>query len=170
MQGVLRSQPECEDALWELQAEPLWRLGRYDDLEKLLEHPALNQNDSWGVQIGKALLSFRNGQRDEFQLVVQQLQNQQVEALGAATLEEGAYQHGYGYISRLHTLNEMQRIEKATNQLLKRDCNSTEGIVNQLVSEWELRLKVCMYCLVISIVFTFRYIRYFQKEYFSKNN
>lgn len=142
VQGVLKNDPEYDDALWELQAEPLWRLGRYDDLQELIERPELNENTSWGVQVGRALLSFRDKQTVKFQAVIEQMRSQQVEALGGATLEEGAYQHGYGYISRLHVLNEMQRIEKMTSELLKGNGDAVEVLVKQLVFEWELRLKV----------------------------
>lgn len=142
--GVLKDQPQFDDALWELQAEPLWRLGRYDDLEELVNRPELTDNTSWGVQVGRALLSFRSNKTVKFHEVIEEMRYQQVEALGAATLEEGAYQHGYGYISRLHALNEMQRIEKVTSELLKRSGNGNvvEDLIKQLVAEWELRLKV----------------------------
>lgn len=142
IEGVLDSQPQHEDALWELQAEPLWRLGRYDDLQELVDRPELTKNFSWSVQISRALLSFRNNESTKFQSVIEELRYQQVEALGAATLEEGAYQHGYGYVSRLHILNEMQRIEKMTSEMLKRNGYDVDDLIKQLAFEWELRLKV----------------------------
>lgn len=69
---------------------------------------------------------------------------QQVDSLGAASLEEGAYQHGYGYIARLHSLNELQQVEKCIYKLLhqQNDNKLIEKVVNDLKSEWELRLKV----------------------------
>lgn len=61
MEGALQSQPEYRNILMEIQAEPLWRLGRYDDLDYLLHKTELKSNNSWGVQVGRALLSFKDG-------------------------------------------------------------------------------------------------------------
>lgn len=142
--GAMERQPEFGNVLLELQAEPLWRLGQYEDLDCLLKKTELKNNNSWGVEIGRALIHFKDGNRDAFQTTLEQLQLQQGELLGAATLEEGAYQHGYGYIARLHALNELQHIEKITNDLLvhSADDNMVNIVLTQLVSEWELRIKV----------------------------
>lgn len=55
------NETELQLELLEVQAEPLWRLGRYEDLNELLERRELQKNKSWGVQVGRALLNFRNG-------------------------------------------------------------------------------------------------------------
>lgn len=47
--------------LYELQAEPLWRLSKYDELNDLLTKPEMKSNTTWGATIGQALLHFRNG-------------------------------------------------------------------------------------------------------------
>lgn len=44
-----------------MQAEPLWRLGRYDDLDNLLKKAEMRKSNSWGVQMGHALLNLKNG-------------------------------------------------------------------------------------------------------------
>ncbi|XP_063916724.1 serine/threonine-protein kinase ATR-like isoform X2 [Zophobas morio] len=139
-QGALARQPEFGNMLLEMQAEPLWRLGRYDDLNTLLERPELVDNTSWGVQIGKALLSFQNRDRGLFDGLIQSLKNQQADLLGAASVEEGAYQHGYCYISRLHALNELQQVERATYEILKG--GDAVRVIKNLAKEWELRIKV----------------------------
>lgn len=67
-----------------------------------------------------------------------------MDSFGAASLEEGAYQHGYGYISKLHALNELQQVEKIVNELLLRpnDNKFAENLIEKLMNEWSLRLKV----------------------------
>lgn len=72
------------------------------------------------------------------------LSKQQVEAFGAASLEEGAYQHGYGYISKLHALNELQQVEKIVSDLLLKpnDQRYAENLMKKLKNEWLLRIKV----------------------------
>lgn len=138
---MIDNKPEHGSVLWELQAEPLWRLGRYDDLQELVNRPEINENNSWGVQVGKALLSLQTNQEVSFKSAIELLRYQQVEALGDACIEQGAYQQGYSYISKLHMLNEMQQTEKIIKEILKQDRDPTE-LVRQLTLDWELRLKV----------------------------
>lgn len=57
---------KATDFQWELlemQAEPLWRLGRYDDLDNLLKKAEMRKSKSWGVQMGNALMNLKNGKR-----------------------------------------------------------------------------------------------------------
>lgn len=72
------------------------------------------------------------------------MMQEQVESFGAATLEEGAYQHGYGYISKLHALNELQQVEKLVHELLllPNDYQYGQNLISKLMNEWSLRLKV----------------------------
>lgn len=144
IKGSLETEMIYEDTLWEMQAEPLWRLGRYEDLSTLLQRPDLNGNKSWGVQIGHSLLHLKKRDENEFQNVLNTLKLQQVENFGAATLEEGAYQHGYNYILRLHALNEMEKLEKTITDLeLKSNDDQYVGtVMKNLVNEFELRVKV----------------------------
>lgn len=44
-----------------MQAESLWRLGRYDDLNNLVENEFMKDNNSWGIKIGQSLLHIQNG-------------------------------------------------------------------------------------------------------------
>ncbi|XP_023017943.2 serine/threonine-protein kinase atr isoform X2 [Leptinotarsa decemlineata] len=144
VKGALDIQPEFGNMLLEMQAEPLWRLGQYDDLDKLLKTPDVVGNTSWGVQVGKALLHFKNGERSEFSGTVDGILKQQVLSFGAASLEEGAYQHGYGYISKLHALNELQQVEKVISDLLVKpfDQRYAENLMKKLMNDWTLRIKV----------------------------
>ncbi|XP_044272747.1 serine/threonine-protein kinase ATR-like [Tribolium madens] len=143
-QGALNRQPEFGNTLFELQAEPLWRLGQYDDLSTLLNREEMTENPSWGVKIGRALLAFQNRDRDAFEGIIEGMKSQQVEFLGAASVEEGAYQHGYCYISRLHALNELQQVEKITYKILanRNDGDFVRHVIENLSKEWELRIKV----------------------------
>lgn len=63
VRGALNNQPEFGNMLLEMQAEPLWRLGQYEELDTLLQKPDLKESKSWGVQVGKALLHMKNGIR-----------------------------------------------------------------------------------------------------------
>ncbi|XP_050294547.1 serine/threonine-protein kinase ATR [Anthonomus grandis grandis] len=143
-EGALELQPEFSDMLFEMQAEALWRLGSYDDLDNLLSKPGVADARGWGVQVGRSLICIKNDQRDEFKELIESLKKQQVESFGATSLEEGAYHHGYGYITRLHCLNELEQLEKTLNDLFLKpnDSNYAETIMTHLSKEWQLRIKV----------------------------
>ncbi|XP_060518372.1 serine/threonine-protein kinase ATR isoform X2 [Cylas formicarius] len=143
-EGALDDQPEFGNMLIDMQAESLWRLGKYDELEGLLEDPNYESNKSWGIQVGRSLIHLKKGERPEFRAVLEAIKRQQVDAFAAASLEEGAYQHGYGYIVRLHCLNEIEQVEKALSELFLKpnDNNYIQGIMNKLTKEWQLRFKV----------------------------
>lgn len=61
VKGAQNNRLEFGNMLLEMQAEPLWRLGQYDELDGLLKKPELVRNKSWGVQVGRALLFLKNG-------------------------------------------------------------------------------------------------------------
>ncbi|KAJ8944483.1 hypothetical protein NQ314_009467 [Rhamnusium bicolor] len=144
VKGAQDNQPEFGNMLLEMQAEPLWRLGQYEELDNLLKKPDMVNNKSWGVQVGKALLFLKQGARNEFKITLDGLLKHQIESFGAASLEEGAYQHGYSCISKLHALNELQQVEKTLYELLLKpnDQNYAENLMKKLMDEWMLRIKV----------------------------
>lgn len=82
------------------------------------------------------------------------MMQEQVEYFGAAILEEGAYQHGYDYISKLHALNELQQVEQVINELLLKpnDQQFANTLVSKLTNEWSLRLKVIVFLLLLLTV------------------
>ncbi|KAK9719934.1 Phosphatidylinositol 3- and 4-kinase [Popillia japonica] len=141
-EGAVEKQPEYEGVLLEMQAEPLWRLNRYDDLDELLKKHGLKDNNSWGVNIGRALLQI--GTQSKFSETLKILRSQQIDSLAATSLEEGIYQHGYESIVKLHALNELEQIETIVRELLLKsnDHKAAEWIINKLSSEWDLRIKV----------------------------
>ncbi|KAF7269206.1 hypothetical protein GWI33_017672 [Rhynchophorus ferrugineus] len=143
-EGAIDLQPEYSNKLQEFQAEALWRLGKYDDLEQLLEKPDLQHQNSWAIQLGKSLVHIKKGERDLFNSTLECLKRQQVESFGSASLEEGAYHHGYSYITNLHCLTELEQIEKTLFQLYLKpnDKNYAEKIMKKLSNEWQLRIKV----------------------------
>lgn len=60
-QQSLNLHPQMERMMLDMQAEALWRLGSYDDLEVLLNKPGIEHNGGFGIQVGKSLLCIKNG-------------------------------------------------------------------------------------------------------------
>lgn len=144
-QGALYRESDFGLSVLETQAEPLWRLGRYDDLDNLLNDPKLKTpGNNWGVEIGRAFSCFQREDTESFTQVIDKLRYHQVELFGAASVEKGCYQQGYSYISRLHALNELQHAEAITRDILLRPENEAFIItaLRNLAREWELRIKV----------------------------
>ncbi|KAB0793869.1 hypothetical protein PPYR_13489 [Photinus pyralis] len=145
VRGYVHSYPTYnKNVLLEMQAEPLLRLGRYSDLDELLKKPEMRCNHSWSLEVGRSLLYLQDGKMDEFNNILNSLSISQVDALGAASLKQGAYQHGYMYAARLHTITELKQIGNMIKELLLRpnDHKVCESVLKKLMVEWELRLKI----------------------------
>lgn len=52
--------------LQEIMAEPLWRLGRFEELEKLVETSNVQNSSNWGVRCGLLFLKFRQNDHEGF--------------------------------------------------------------------------------------------------------
>ncbi|KAJ8938742.1 hypothetical protein NQ318_016037 [Aromia moschata] len=132
--GAMNNQPEFGNMLLEMQAEPLWRLGQYDEARRSLAEPGHGRQHELG----------RTSERNEFKSTLNGLLKQNVESFGAASLEEGAYQHGYNCVSKLHALTELQQVEKTLHELLLKpnDQIYCENLLKKLTEEWMLRIKV----------------------------
>lgn len=59
--GAIQTQNEYANILTEIKVEPLWRLGRYDDLDSVLKKPELKSSTGWGMQVGRTLMTIKNG-------------------------------------------------------------------------------------------------------------
>nr|CAI5838056.1 unnamed protein product [Callosobruchus analis] len=117
---------------------------QYDELDGLVKKPEVAESKYWGVQIGKALLNFKEGKTEAFQTTLNNLLTQQLDLFSAASLEEGAYQHGYNYISKLHTLNECQQVQRLVSDILVKpnDTQYAENLTKKLTNDWNLRIKI----------------------------
>lgn len=98
-------------AITESLAEPLWRLGKFDELSELLNQQAIQESQDWGVRFGQALLYFKQGQRKDFKLELDVIRTNLMCNLTNVTMENGAYQQAYQHIIKLHILNEFENVE-----------------------------------------------------------
>ncbi|KAK5640945.1 hypothetical protein RI129_009492 [Pyrocoelia pectoralis] len=145
VRGSMDSHPAYnQNLLLEMEAEPLLRLGRYTDLDKLVNRSEMRNNHSWNLEIGRSLLYLQDGKMEEFNNILNSLSISQVDSLGAASLKEGAYQHGYVYAARLHAITELKQIGNMIKELLVRpnDHKVCESVLKKLMTEWKLRLKI----------------------------
>lgn len=141
-EGAVESYPNSKSMFYESQAESLWHLNSYDALSSLVSKSELKNNTYWGVSIGKSLLHFRNGNRLGFNEEISKMQKTLADMLTVTSIEEGVYRHGYPNIIKLHIVNELQKTEELIYDIKDvLDKNKCEEAINNLMEEWDLRLK-----------------------------
>uniref|UniRef100_H3DQ41 Serine/threonine-protein kinase ATR n=1 Tax=Tetraodon nigroviridis TaxID=99883 RepID=H3DQ41_TETNG len=138
--GVLasKSRHHWKSDLNTYRVEAAWKLGRWDLLEDYLGSGS--QSSTWGVQLGKLLLSAKKQDEGTFYQKLKLVRKEQVVPLSAASYERGAgtYQRGYEYIVRLHMLSEL---EHTFTELQKQKEHSTPSL-SQLPPHWSDRLDM----------------------------
>lgn len=88
-----------QSLLQEIKAEPLYRLGRFDELEELLESPMVHESDSWGVICGTLMASYRKNEHELFVQKLVQARLAVLKILRNSDLKISAYEKGYEQVS-----------------------------------------------------------------------
>ncbi|XP_055679368.1 serine/threonine-protein kinase ATR-like [Lutzomyia longipalpis] len=127
----------------ELRAEPLWQMGRFEDLDDLIKNSQLEDSDGWGVRCGSLLLSYQRDDHDNFASEMQRARLSILKSLRSAEIEQNTYQKGYSDVLKLHMVTE---IEKAFEMMQKITENSSEEQVKHAMkrffSDWDARLQL----------------------------
>ncbi|GAB0096643.1 Serine/threonine-protein kinase ATR [Sergentomyia squamirostris] len=130
----------------ELQAEPLWEMGRFDDLKNLIketkqENP--ENSDGWGIRCGSLLLAYRQNDLSAFQREMKKTRLSVLKSLKCAQIEQNSYQKSYSEVLKLHMVTE---IEKASDLMQKITASvsheEAKVILDTFFSDWEQRLKL----------------------------
>ncbi|OWR53666.1 putative esr1 protein [Danaus plexippus plexippus] len=128
----------------ELSAEPLWRLGRFEQLEHLTNTPVPPSRENWGLLMGRILLAYRKQDEDLFKVTCDNAINRLLLQMDGESQGENALRGGYQSVLGLHIVKEVQHAQELLHSLKNlQDGNeqSTE-MINTLLSEWRLRLAV----------------------------
>lgn len=123
--------------LQELQAESLWRLSRFDELEELLDNPDMQHSDTWGVRCGQLFNTFRNNQNEKFANEMEHARLSVLKLLKNTEVEHCAYQKGYPNIIKLQMLNEFENVQELVQNKNIEKCDFLE----KLFSNWDSRLE-----------------------------
>jgi serine/threonine-protein kinase ATR len=142
MYAANSEQPFCD----EIMIEPLWRLAKWDDLDKLLgsQRLALNDNAYWSVSCGKLILKFRNIDREGFWEELDRVRLSVMDNFNIlCDADHSMYNGNYENIVRLHMLTEFGMIFKVLTTLLEKK-NSTEQIetIKRLIEDLDYRRKL----------------------------
>uniref|UniRef100_A0A1I8QD74 Serine/threonine-protein kinase ATR n=1 Tax=Stomoxys calcitrans TaxID=35570 RepID=A0A1I8QD74_STOCA len=115
-----------DDYFKECKTELLWRLGRYDELQELLEDTAVRSKTSnWNIQCAESFLLFRQPPPVQAEEACQAF-GEQLDAIrshivasmrSCSGVTGNSYTHSYDEATRLHLLNEVEKNKLLINQL-----------------------------------------------------
>ncbi|XP_058065656.1 serine/threonine-protein kinase ATR-like [Anopheles bellator] len=151
------------EPLQEIQAEPLYRLGRFEELQELLTHrgessvSSEKQTQYWGVICGSLIVKYRQTALDEdgfrFEEEVQRARLEVIRGGGVGgtgrtesrTLDElGTYEKRYEQVLKLHIIGEFEKCGQMMRRLRLQGADGPELIrdVQQLIDGLNARLVV----------------------------
>ncbi|XP_055529516.1 serine/threonine-protein kinase ATR-like [Wyeomyia smithii] len=129
--------------LQEIKTEPLYRLGRFDELEELLESPGLQESDSWGVICGSLMVSYKKNLHDLFMEKLKQARLAVLKCLRNADLKLNAYEKGYEQVLKLHMISEFEKCENILDSVRSSgELHRCPSDVKQLIADFESRLDL----------------------------
>uniref|UniRef100_A0AAG5CQS0 Serine/threonine-protein kinase ATR n=1 Tax=Anopheles atroparvus TaxID=41427 RepID=A0AAG5CQS0_ANOAO len=146
------------DPLLDFQAEPLYRLGRFEELQDLLELRQAevvnsDENRHWGIICGSLIVKYRQTDYEKFCAEIVSARQEVVRGGGpgtgrnggSRTLDEfGTYEKRYEQVLRLHMISEFEKCGRIMHRLRNGDIKRTDVIddVRLLVDNLNTRLEV----------------------------
>ncbi|XP_055380067.1 serine/threonine-protein kinase ATR [Condylostylus longicornis] len=144
-QGVMKklSTKLNNDCLKESQIEPLWRLGRFEELEELLQHPLFDDSKSWNVLYGKALLLFHKDDvtLDTFEKNIDDIRHSVLKIMKFGAADCDSYHKGYSQVIKLHLLTDIEKCRYLIDRILNIPYeHESIPILTTFFDEWNARL------------------------------
>ena len=148
-----------DDYFKECKSELLWRLGRYDELQELLEDSVVKRKTTnWNIQCAESFLLFRqpnDARQQTFDNFLEQLdviRSNVVSSMRSCSVVTGnSYTHSYDEVIRLHLLNELEDNKKLllyikkysmTEEQINQNDEQCIGEVQNFFKNWDSRLDV----------------------------
>ncbi|KAG4077877.1 hypothetical protein HA402_013811 [Bradysia odoriphaga] len=131
------------DSLLIGKAEPLWRLGRFEELESLLENDNIRASQNWGVQCGQVLLKFTKGKFDEYPTALNNCRLSVLKEFHSTSDGKSDYNTRYPVVLKLHLITEMESVQEMLNEFsCQQDVDSSTQVLNVLFDLWNARLEI----------------------------
>ncbi len=132
---------DVENFLQEMKAEPLWRLGMFEELEQLLDNTDASKPESWGMKCGKLFLKLRKMDFAGFSTEVQTARQDILNILRASESQEGAYFKDYPEIIKIHLIDEFEKAEECVEKIKNTpNVEFAEKNLQALIDHWNDRL------------------------------
>lgn len=131
-----------QNVLMQSCAESLWRLGRFEELEEMIECSDFKESSEWGIRCGQILLDFRRNEKNLFAAEVDKTQLTILKDLRIVGDEQNCYQKGYSDIMKLHLISEIEQAHDVVTEVLdeKLTLLQCEKAMEKLFEDWEARL------------------------------
>lgn len=124
-------------------AEPLWRLGRFEELEELLERDEIRCSQNWGVQCGQVLLNFTKGKFDAYATALNNCRLSVLKEFHTTSDGKSDYNTRYPVVLKLHLITEMDSVQEMFNEFVtQQDVDTSTHVLNVLFDLWNARLAV----------------------------
>ncbi|XP_059610309.1 serine/threonine-protein kinase ATR-like [Phlebotomus argentipes] len=127
----------------ELRAEPLWQMGRFEELDDMITRTEVDESDGWGIRCGALLLAYRQDNEDSFTSELRKARLSIMKSLKCAEIEQNAYQKSYSDVQKLHMITE---IEKAFTIMKKLSGNVSEEqgkhLMEVFFKDWDARIQL----------------------------
>lgn len=132
------------DTILESTAEPLWRLGRFEALEELIETSNFKESSEWGIRCGQILLDFRRNDARIFQMEINKSRLTVLNDLRIVGDEQNCYHKGYSNVMKLHLISEIEQAFHFTAKVLQTDLDVEQISLatKKLLNDWDGRLQV----------------------------
>ncbi|XP_039959425.1 serine/threonine-protein kinase ATR [Bactrocera tryoni] len=149
-----------DDYFKECKSELLWRLGRYDELQELLEDSVVRRKTSnWNIQCAEAFLLYRQPITDSHsqeQTTVLTDFTQHLDVIrrnvlatmrSCSVINHKSYPYSYEDVVKLHLLNEMEKNKQLTHEVIASygvEGKATQCLTNvrEFFTDWDRRLCV----------------------------
>lgn len=93
----------------EIAAEPLWRLGRFEEVERTVRAFQLQESSNWGVRCGLVLNCLRENNEERFRLETHKAREVILNSLRMTEIGENSYTKGYDQVLKLHLITEIEK-------------------------------------------------------------
>lgn len=104
----------------EASAEPLWRLGRFEEIDNMTKSSVCDLNPTWGIRCGRILSCFRRNEVDEFNAESQKTRECVLREM-QMSIGENSYQKGYTHVIKLHLVTEIEKTYNIFRETQKRN-------------------------------------------------
>lgn len=129
------------DALVQSSAEPLWRLGRFEELSDLIESSNMQDSANWGIRCGQILLNFRQDNDIAFTNEIDKSRLVVLKSLRIVGDEQNSYQKGYTNVMKLHLISEIEQARNVVNVISNGKTDNISETITNLLDDWDGRLE-----------------------------
>ncbi|XP_055592827.1 serine/threonine-protein kinase ATR-like [Uranotaenia lowii] len=133
---------DVQSLLQEIKAEPLYRLGRFEALEELLESPGMQESDNWGVICGSLMVGYRKNQHEQFLQKLEQARLAVLRILHNSDLKISAYEKGYEQVLKLHMIDEFEKCEHILENIRSFGIHRCQNDLQNLIANFDARLEL----------------------------